>query len=82
MINRILHSWSSHKTFMKPAKGFYIKWPLVSGLASKLIVALCFYIAGLFCDFYIKRHTQRILHEWSFHMIFMKRAFGEFHDFH
>ena len=24
---------------------------------------------------------QRILHEWSFHMKFMKRAFGEFHKF-
>ena len=24
----------------------------------------------------------RILHSWSFHMKFMKRAFGEFHKFH
>ena len=25
---------------------------------------------------------NRILHSWSFHMKFMKRAFGEFHKFH
>ena len=25
---------------------------------------------------------QRILHEWSFHMKFIKRAFGEFDKFH
>ena len=28
------------------------------------------------------RNIQRILHAWSFHMKFMKRAFGEFHKFH
>ena len=27
-------------------------------------------------------NKQRILHEWSFHMKFMKRACGEFHEFH
>ena len=26
--------------------------------------------------------TQRIVHEWSFHMKFMKQAFGKFHTFH
>ena len=26
-------------------------------------------------------HTQRILHEWSFQMKFIKQAFGEFHKF-
>ena len=25
---------------------------------------------------------NRILHEWSFHMKFIKRAFGEFHKLH
>ena len=28
------------------------------------------------------RHLYRVLHERSFHMKFMKRAFGEFHKFH
>ena len=27
-------------------------------------------------------NKYRVLHEWSFHKKFMKRAFGEFHKFH
>ena len=30
----------------------------------------------------VRKHIQSILYEWSFHMKFMKRAFGEFHKFH
>ena len=30
---------------------------------------------------YLSNGTRWILHEWSFHMKFMKRAFGEFHKF-
>ena len=29
-----------------------------------------------------KKNVKMIFHEWSFHMEFMKRGFGEFHKFH
>ena len=45
---------------------------------------LCFsgMIAEFTLEFTKQYHKQRILYEWSFHMKFMKRAFGEFYKFH
>ena len=30
----------------------------------------------------LEKHTHSYTYEWPFHIKFMKRAFGEFHEFH
>ena len=36
----------------------------------------------MLCAMYRQEECKMIFHEWSFHMEFMKRGFGEFHKFH
>ena len=39
-------------------------------------------IGSLHQNLGLTSYTYRILHEWSFHMKFIKRVFGEFDKFH